>query len=111
MAEKHPEFLAALTEGVKLVAKEIGYFPNRFAALVREQGAVDAVTLLIMEDRPSDIFRDLHLAKHLELSVEDHALRCAWAKLFHPNVLQSARDRLTQYGYVFPENRWPHCKE
>jgi hypothetical protein len=106
MTEQQPAFRDALLEGMKLVQQATGHFPNFFADMVQEHGAVDAVTQLITAEKPTTTFAKLYDLGKLALAVEDYALRPQWKDLFTRDTLKSAYDRLAEYGYDFPPDRW-----
>ena len=95
------QFHQAMLEIYKAALDECRYRPIRFLQMVTEHGGVEAAKILINAQEPSDGFTRLWECKHLDLTVEAHAIKPEFEELFTEEEGQKARRRLEEYGYQF----------
>ena len=99
------QFHQAMIEIYTAALDECRYRPTRFLQMVTEHGGVEAAKILINAQGPSDGFTRLWECERLDLTVEAHAIKPEFAKLFTEEERQKARSRLEEYGYQFEEEQ------
>lgn len=78
---------------------EAGYNASRFLSMVSEQGGYEAARTLLHAQKVSDGYTALWERKRLDLTVEALILKPEWQDLFSNAERETARQRLTDYGY------------
>lgn len=80
--------------------REVGYRPTAFRSMVAEHGGVETARRLVTAAQPSDGFTTLWEARRLDLTAEALVVDDRFSELFAPEVVERARDRLRQFGFV-----------
>jgi hypothetical protein len=96
LERKFDEAMIRVYEGA---ARNTGFHATRFLQMVRRRGGVEAARLLLSAPGVSAGFMALRRAGHLELTVEAQTLRPRFAGLFTDEELETARQRLADFGY------------
>ena len=92
-------FQQALLEAYKTAKNEYKYNATYFLRMINEHGGIATAKILINKKEPTDGFTKLWELGQLKLTVEAHALRPEYQKLFTPEELDKARQRLREYQY------------
>lgn len=83
--------------------KEYGYNATRFLQRLRSQGGVAAAHMVLRrrgtKDKPPQGLIEMVDRGGLDITVEVTVLQPIWRRLFSPDELQTARERLARYGY------------
>jgi hypothetical protein len=79
--------------------KQLGYSAYRFLGKIRRAGGLVAAKHWLRPSKATPGFQRLLKHGRLDSSVEAVALQSPWNKLFTAAELETARDRLTQFGY------------
>lgn len=75
-------------------AKAAGYTPSAFWNMLQSDGALETARRLALAPIASEGFTKLYLLKRLDLTVEALIIQEPWRRLFSPDVLLAAQDRL-----------------
>lgn len=94
------EFHRAMLDVYRKARKEAGYNATFFLKMVEEMGGLKAAQRLLQAGAVSSGFTALWEKGRLDLSVEAVVLQDRFARLFTDEELDTARDRLTEYGYA-----------
>ncbi|MBY0120919.1 EVE domain-containing protein [Bacillus sp. S/N-304-OC-R1] len=86
-------------------SKTIGYVPTKFRQMVANEGGLRTAKKLINSKNLSDGFAELARLGRLDLTVESLILQRKYKPLFTKEELLIARERLSQLGYHFEEER------
>jgi hypothetical protein len=78
---------------------KFGYFPNRFAEMITNNGAVATAKQLVMKNESTEGFTKLCLNKKLHLSIEAYVISPKYKELFTEEEIQKSKNRLEEYGY------------
>ena len=96
------EFRDAMREVYRRAKVELDYNATYFLQMLSELGPLATARKLVMANQPSQGFTVLWEKNRLDLSVEAQVLRPEFAELFTDDELETARERLAQYGYAVP---------
>ncbi len=101
MSELEERFHEAMVEIYRAALRECNYKATYFLRMVEQDGGVKAAKRLLAGHDPQSGFTTLWECKRLDLTVEAHVIRPEYAELFTADEIDSARRRLTDYGYKF----------
>jgi hypothetical protein len=96
------EFHSAMLEVYRKARREAGYNATYFLQMVDEVGGLEAARRLLRAGSVSSGFSALWEKGRLDLSVEAVVLQDRFAGLFTEQELDTARERLAEYGYHPP---------
>jgi hypothetical protein len=96
------QFHRAMLDVYRRARKEAGYNATYFLKMVEEVGGLEAARRLLRAGSVSSGFSALWEKGRLDLAVEAVVLQDRFAGLFDEEVLETARDRLAEYGYQPP---------
>jgi len=83
-----------------LYYEEYGYHPSRFLQMMKEYGPVHTSIRLVMDPVPHEGLTKLYELRRLDISVEAIILREPFRNLFSDEVLNKAREKLVELGYL-----------
>jgi len=95
-------FHRALLDAYETARDEYNYLGTYALHMVNEMEAVPAAKQLINSPAPAEGFTRLWELGGLGLTVEAIALRPEFRRLFEPEELERARNRLREYDYPIP---------
>jgi 5-methylcytosine-specific restriction enzyme A len=96
-----PDLELALQNEFQRATREciaIGYHPTRFLQMLGEHGPIATTIELVMGNHEG--FEKLWELRRLDLSVEAIILREPFRRLFSPEVLEQAEQKLRDVGYL-----------
>lgn len=99
MNELESSFHAAMLDLYRRALNEVNYRASYFHQMVETFGGVSAARKLLAATRPTEGFTALWERGRLDLTVEATVLDPRFAPLFTEDELDTARERLSQYGY------------
>jgi serine/threonine protein kinase len=97
------EFHKAMINLYDRTRRESGYVATRFIRLVSQQGGLAAARMLLASSSPSEGFTALWERRRLDLSLEALVLDQRYRHLFTAPELETAANRLREYGYDVPD--------
>jgi hypothetical protein len=90
---------AAMREIYRRAKVEVGYNATYFLRMLSEDGALVTARRLVMSSTPTEGFTALWERGRMDLTVEAQILSPEIAVLFTEDELDTARQRLAEYGY------------
>ena len=97
------EFHVAMEQLFSRTLSETGYRASKFLAMVTDLGGLETARRLVGAPNPSEGFSVLWELKRLDLTAEALALDVRFQGLFTDDLLERARVRLDEYGYLDEE--------
>ena len=85
--------------GYRAMKKQINYNATIYIRMISTLGGLGAARQLLHSSSVSSGFTTLWEKSRLDLTVEAFVLREPWSALFTEEELQTARERLAEYGY------------
>ena len=92
-------FQQALLDAYNTAKDEYKYNATYFLRMIYEHGGVETAKILINKKESTDGFTKMWELRRLDLTVEANALRPEYQRLFTPEELDKARQRLREYKY------------
>jgi hypothetical protein len=77
---------------------ETGYHATYFLRMLSEHGGLETARRLVGSSQPSEGFTTLYLKHRLDLTVEHLVLEVSFSSLFPIELIETARNRLSDYG-------------
>jgi hypothetical protein len=93
------DFHRAMVQIYQKAQKEAGYTASYFMQMVSDRGGLATARALLASPQVSEGFTSLWERQRLDLSVEAHVLKPEFKSLFSEGELETARERLRQYGF------------
>lgn len=106
MIDPHPDFTKALHTTYQMAVDEAKYRAPYFHQMLVERYGFDTACHLIMSKDATTGFTRMFEVNRLDLTVEAVVLNPKWFRLFEKEILQTAYDRLKDFGYIFPVDAW-----
>ena len=88
-----------LLNACQLCHKNYGYHPARFLQMLKENGPVLTAIKLVMDKSFHEGFTKMWEFGRLDLTLEAIILREPYCQLFNEEVIERARERLSELGY------------
>lgn len=95
-------FHGAMFDIYRRAKAEAGYNATIFLQMISDRGGLATAKYLINAPKVSDGYTHLYERGRLDLTVEALVVEePRWQQLFEPSEIESAKRRLSRYGYQF----------
>jgi hypothetical protein len=99
MTDLEKAFTASMWEIFQRAKAECGYTASRFSKMLQDHQGPDTARILLDATGVSEGYTALWERKRLDLTIEAYVLRPEFKTLFSSKQLETARQRLKDYGY------------